>query len=203
MILVMMEVFPMTCDFASGDMCLNEVCTYDYSSTDDDSDTTMYLDCNVCITDSGDTIEYNEFCMETLCNMNTYLAGGTTEDACTCEYVSIDGVQCDSCSFCSSDGIDYDMESSLSQGNEASLTNGLELQCSRAEEYSTSCSATAKATYASSARASPTITGVIGIGLAVLGGAVALFVLKKTKKDEDPKTFSLVEEQNGHNGVYA
>ena len=183
--------FTLTCNMCYGNSCVNEVCNSDSDFA--------YLDCNVCITDQSGSSAYEEFCMATICDMNSYLENQNMEAACTCQGVSVDGNDCETCSFCANDNQSYDLQTQVEQGastQSSSLTQGLDLQCSAAEEFNSSCS-TSKQRRSSSGNANK-MTLFVATSLVAVAAVLGLLFWRQ-KKEEDPKSFTLVDDSANTN----
>lgn len=162
--------FYMTCEICSEHTCRSEQCT-------SNSDFSYLMNCTVCISNNESDAEYKEVCIGGQCDVFAYFAGATMEDSCVCDSVSMDGIQCDYCSFCSDDGINYDLESS--SWNPSDFTNGLEFQCPDDHAFNRSC-VTFSQLESLHGSSSARVGGIVGaIGLI---GQILYFAFMKRRK---------------------
>lgn len=163
------------CQFCSGEICMEETCSF--------GDEFTSMDCTVCVS-QYDNPDYTKTCMSLSCVMETYMNDqSTTEDACTCQGATVDGNDCEVCSFCKHDGLSYDFTTQIQQ--EQSFTKGLYLQC-RDYDISFTCPVSPLQKLG--------IAGGALVALGVVVAALFAYWAKKQCEDDPEKKFVIMDD---------
>ena len=163
------------CQFCAGEICMQETCLF--------GDNYDAMSCDVCVTEY-DNPDYSKTCMSLSCEMETFMdSQSTTEDACTCQGATIDGNECEVCSFCKHDGVSYDFTKQIQ--SEQSFTRGLNLQCS---DYgiNTTCPVGPLQKLG--------IAGATLVALGIIAAVAFAYWAKKQCEDDPEKKFVIMDE---------